>query len=104
MLQVLAHRERLDAHRSVLARHALLVLRDASSPRAYLREAARGGIFSRVNVSWPTAFVLSVLTVSVSVLVYKGAVPSHVLSTVGGAILGYLVRRPTAAISKEPAP
>lgn len=85
----------------MLSRDALLILRNAASPRLPLREAARSGIFSRVNVSWPTALVLSVLTVSVSVLVYKGAVPGHVLSTVGGAILGYLVPRRVGTTGKE---
>ena len=42
-------------------------------------------------ISWPLAVLLSIITVCISGLVWKGAVPSHSLFAIVGAIVGYLL-------------
>jgi hypothetical protein len=45
------------------------------------------------RVSWPAALVLSVLLVCTTYLVSKGTIPSHVLFTVVGIVVGYVIPR-----------
>lgn len=45
-----------------------------------------------MKLTWPAALVLVVLTGCTTVLVWKGAVPSHAFTAVGGVIVGYLFR------------
>lgn len=49
-------------------------------------------------ISWPLALLLSVVTVSLSALVWKGAIPSHSLFAIVGAIVGYLLNTTIATL------
>jgi hypothetical protein len=43
--------------------------------------------------SWPSAVLLSVVTLCVSALVWKGAIPSHALFAILGAVVGWVTSR-----------
>lgn len=45
-----------------------------------------------MTVNWPTSVLFSVLLVCLTALVYKGVIPSHALFTLGGAIVGYVIK------------
>lgn len=49
------------------------------------------------RVSWPAALVLSVLLVCTTYLVSKGTIPSHVLFTVVGIVVGYVIPKVQAS-------
>jgi hypothetical protein len=41
------------------------------------------------SLTWPATFFLSILTICVSFLVYKGTVPSHALFVIIGIAVGF---------------
>lgn len=51
------------------------------------------------QVSWPAALLLSVLLVCTTYLVSKGIVPSHLLFTIAGIVVGYVI--PKARVSTD---
>lgn len=52
-------------------------------------------------ITWPVAFVLTVLTLCASGLAWRGVVPSHVFIGVAGAVLGYLIPRTPLPLSAD---
>ncbi len=51
------------------------------------------------QVSWPAALLLSVLLVCTTYLVSKGIIPSHLLFTIAGVVVGYVI--PKARVSTD---
>lgn len=51
------------------------------------------------SITWPSAFLLSVLIVCAAALSWRGLIPIHAFLTVAGLILGYLIPKGGAPIS-----
>lgn len=87
----------LTSTQSEVASRSLGVL---GAGAAWLAPLPKGRDTSRVNqnISWPSAVVLSVLLGVLGALVWKGAIPSQVLSASVGAVLGYIVPRAASAM------
>ena len=51
------------------------------------------------RVSWPAALLLSVLLLCTTYLVSRGTIPSHVLFTVTGIVVGYVIPKAQSGAS-----